>query len=156
MFAAWVKEIYDEHRDLLTPYAIAFAKEMLTIPGTPLAGMEIEGQLYAALGTLLGEYQLLLCPTMALPALEAGKDYVDEDAFINGIASRPDRDVVMTPPFNICSRCPVISVPSGLSRDGIPTGLQIVGRTYDDFSVFEAAAVFERMRPWGMPGIVQA
>ncbi|MCC6943574.1 MAG: amidase [Thermomicrobiales bacterium] len=150
LFAAWVKEIYDEHRDLLTPYAIAFANEMLSIPASPLAGMEIEGKLYSAVARVLEEHQILLCPAMALPALEAGKDYTDEDALINGVPSRPDRDVVMTPPFNICSRCPVMSVPSGLSRDGVPTGLQIVGRTYDDLSVFEAAAAFERIRPWGM------
>lgn len=153
LFAAWVKEIYDDHRDLLTPYAAAFAREMLAIPATPLEGMELEGKLYASLGSLLEQYQLLLCPTTALPALEAGKDYVDEPAYVNGVACRPDHDVVMTPPFNIASRCPVMSVPSGLSRDGVPTGLQIVGRTYDDVSVFEAAAVFEQIRPWGMPQI---
>ena len=54
----------------------------------------------------------------------------------------------MTYPFNICSRCPVMSVPSGFARNGVPTGLQIVGRTYDDVSVFRAAAAFEAARPW--------
>ena len=54
----------------------------------------------------------------------------------------------MTYPFNILARCPVLSVPTGLSRAGVPTGMQIVARTYDDVRVFRAAAAFERARPW--------
>ena len=150
LFAAWVKEIYDEHRDLLTTYAVDFAEEMLNIPLTPLEGMEIEGRVYAALGDLLTKHRILLCPTIAIPALEAGNDYMDSKVLINGIACELNRDVFLTTVFNICSRCPVMSVPSGLSRNGVPTGLQIVGRTYDDVSVFNAAAAFERLRPWSM------
>ena len=54
---------------------------------------------------------------------------------------------VMTYPFNVMSRCPVLSVPSGHAANGVPTGLQIVGRTYDEVSVFRAAA-FERAQSW--------
>jgi aspartyl-tRNA(Asn)/glutamyl-tRNA(Gln) amidotransferase subunit A len=46
------------------------------------------------------------------------------------------------------SRCPAITVPSGFGRTGVPTGLQIVGRTYDDVRVFRAAAAFEKAAPW--------
>ena len=54
----------------------------------------------------------------------------------------------MTLIFNMCSRCPVLVVPCGRSRDGVPMGVQIVGRTYDDVSVFRAAAAFAAARPW--------
>jgi Asp-tRNA(Asn)/Glu-tRNA(Gln) amidotransferase A subunit family amidase len=57
-------------------------------------------------------------------------------------------DVMMTLPFNIASRCPVLSVPSGLSRDGVPTGLSIVGKTYDDVTAFRVAAAHEERFPW--------
>ena len=50
----------------------------------------------------------------------------------------------MTYPFNMLSRCPVMSVPSGRVANGVPTGIQIVGRTYDDVAVFRAAAAYER------------
>jgi Asp-tRNA(Asn)/Glu-tRNA(Gln) amidotransferase A subunit family amidase len=39
-------------------------------------------------------------------------------------------------------------VPSGLSRDGVPTGLSIVGKTYDDVTVFRIAAAHEEQMPW--------
>ena len=48
---------------------------------------------------------------------------------------------LMTLPFNIASRCPVMSVPSGLSRDGVPTCLSVVGRTYEPVAIYLFGAV---------------
>ena len=55
---------------------------------------------------------------------------------------------MLTLPFNVMSRCPVLAVPSGLADNGVPTGVQIVGRTYDDETVFRVGAALERERPW--------
>jgi Asp-tRNA(Asn)/Glu-tRNA(Gln) amidotransferase A subunit family amidase len=41
-----------------------------------------------------------------------------------------------------------MSVPSGLSGDGVPTGLSIVGKTFDDVTVFRIAAAHEERLPW--------
>ena len=41
-----------------------------------------------------------------------------------------------------------MSIPSGFSDGGMPTGLQIVGQTYDDPGVFRIAAALEKARPW--------
>jgi len=60
----------------------------------------------------------------------------DQEVLVNGVAGGDWTDVMMTLPFNIASRCPVLSVPSGLSRDGVPTGLSLVARTYDDVTAF--------------------
>jgi amidase len=40
--------------------------------------------------------------------------------------------------------CPVISVPSGHAATRVPTGIQIVGRTFDDARVFKAALAYEK------------
>lgn len=40
--------------------------------------------------------------------------------------------------------CPVMSVPSGTAKSGVPTGIQLVGRTFDDVTVFRAAAAYEQ------------
>jgi Asp-tRNA(Asn)/Glu-tRNA(Gln) amidotransferase A subunit family amidase len=55
----------------------------------------------------------------------------------------------MTIAFNILSRCPVLAVPSGWASNDVPTGVQIVGRTYDDATVFRIGAALEEIRPWG-------
>jgi aspartyl-tRNA(Asn)/glutamyl-tRNA(Gln) amidotransferase subunit A len=52
--------------------------------------------------------------------------------------------VLLTMPFNVVGRVPVLAVPSGVAPNGVPTGVQIVGRTYDDRTVFELGAALER------------
>ncbi len=44
--------------------------------------------------------------------------------------------------------CLEASVPSGFGATGMPTGLQVVGRTFDDPTVFRIAAALEKARPW--------
>jgi aspartyl-tRNA(Asn)/glutamyl-tRNA(Gln) amidotransferase subunit A len=53
-------------------------------------------------------------------------------------------DVMLTMPFNIVGRCPVLAVPSGIGPSGVPTGVQIVGRSFDDATVFHLGAALER------------
>jgi Asp-tRNA(Asn)/Glu-tRNA(Gln) amidotransferase A subunit family amidase len=45
-------------------------------------------------------------------------------------------------------RCPVLSVPSGFGKNGLPTGIQIVARHLDDTRVFQVGAALEKARPW--------
>jgi aspartyl-tRNA(Asn)/glutamyl-tRNA(Gln) amidotransferase subunit A len=52
-----------------------------------------------------------------------------------------------TYPFNLTGQ-PAASVPCGFTGDGLPVGLQIVGRRFADATVLQAAAAFERLRPW--------
>jgi amidase len=53
----------------------------------------------------------------------------------------------MTYPFNMLSRCPVLAVPSGRAANNVPTGIQLVGPTYEDTAVFQAAAAYEAANP---------
>jgi aspartyl-tRNA(Asn)/glutamyl-tRNA(Gln) amidotransferase subunit A len=50
-------------------------------------------------------------------------------------------------PFNM-SWNPAASVPCGFTADGLPVGLQIVGKRFDDLGVLQASAAFEAMQPW--------
>jgi amidase/aspartyl-tRNA(Asn)/glutamyl-tRNA(Gln) amidotransferase subunit A len=43
---------------------------------------------------------------------------------------------------------PAASIPAGMSEDGLPVGMQIIGRRYADGDVLAASAAFERLRPW--------
>jgi aspartyl-tRNA(Asn)/glutamyl-tRNA(Gln) amidotransferase subunit A len=93
---------------------------------------------------LFETYDLLLTPTVACPPFEADRE---------GPGKVDGRDVdrygwiPFTYPFNATGQ-PACSIPAGFSRDGLPIGLQIVGRRFDDVTVLRAAAAFERMRPW--------
>jgi aspartyl-tRNA(Asn)/glutamyl-tRNA(Gln) amidotransferase subunit A len=110
-------------------------------------GLELEARVYEPLGELLERFDALICPTFTVPALPAEWDEGDPVEVDGRTLSNWD-EILMTVPFNIASRCPVMSVPSGLARTGVPTGLSIVGKTYDDVTVFRVAAAHEERLPW--------
>ena len=91
---------------------------------------------------------MILTPTVGTRGLVAGDDYVGHGLEVGGKQLDFYFQSIMTPLFNIASRCPVLNVPSGFGDNGVPTGLQIVGRTYDDVTAFRVGAALERERPW--------
>jgi aspartyl-tRNA(Asn)/glutamyl-tRNA(Gln) amidotransferase subunit A len=148
IFGPSVRELYESHGAELTSYARRFVAEAAEISKDDfVAGLELEARIYAPLGELLEDYDALVCPTFAVPALAAEHD-TDGPVTVNGEVRGDWLDVLMTLPFNIASRCPVISVPSGRSRDGVPTGLSVIARTYDDVTAFAVAAAHEQGFPW--------
>jgi amidase len=110
--------------------------------------LEVQGEMYDRLGPILEEYDAFICPTLAAPSVSAAHSLTDPTFTINGKPVDARRGWVMTYPFNMLSQLPVASVPSGFASTGVPTGIQIVGRSFDDLSVFRAAAAYERARPW--------
>jgi aspartyl-tRNA(Asn)/glutamyl-tRNA(Gln) amidotransferase subunit A len=93
---------------------------------------------------LFERYEFLLTPSVSVPAFEVGRlnpphfrqhewDWFDWASF--------------SYPFNFTGQ-PAASVPAGFTPDGLPVGLQIVGRRFADLTVLQAAAAFEAARPW--------
>jgi aspartyl-tRNA(Asn)/glutamyl-tRNA(Gln) amidotransferase subunit A len=90
------------------------------------------------------KYDLLLTPVLAVPPFEVG---IYGPTEINGKKVAPIAWMPFTYPFNITGQ-PAASVPCGFTDDGLPVGLQIVGRRYDEATVLKAAAAFENAKPW--------
>ena len=88
-------------------------------------------------------YDLLLTPTLPLPAFAVGRNTPEHGAY----GEDWTRWTPFTYPFNITQQ-PAISVPCGLTRAGLPAGLQIVGAFGRDALVLRAAAAFEQAAPW--------
>lgn len=108
----------------------------------------VGGEMYARLSAVFDAYDILICPTLAVPSVRADHDETDARFRIDGKRVPAHSGWSMATPFNLLPQCPVATVPSGFAASGIPTGMQIVGRTFDDFSVFQAAAAFEHAKPW--------
>lgn len=118
----------------LMPYTRAFI-EAGSRGGDYVEGLEAESAFYRPLGDIHETYDALICPTIAHTSRPA--DYPGTDT----LESFED---LMTLPFNVVGRVPVLAVPSGRAPNGVPTGVQIVGRTYDDETVFRIGAAAER------------
>jgi amidase len=149
-FGAWIAAEAAAHPDEVTLYAEAFGREMAEQAGDGalLEKLELEARLYAPVGALLERYDALLCPTVGSRGLVAGDDYVGHGLDVGGRHVRNYFDMALTPVFNVMSRLPVLNVPSGFADNGVPTGLQIAGRSYDDVTTFRVGAALERARPW--------
>jgi aspartyl-tRNA(Asn)/glutamyl-tRNA(Gln) amidotransferase subunit A len=90
------------------------------------------------------KYDLLLTPTLSVPPFPVGIDWPREVA---GQKVHPLNYLAFTYPFNLTGQ-PAASVPCGWTDDGLPIGLQIVGKRFADVTVLRAAAAFEEARPW--------
>lgn len=144
IYGAYLGQLLAEHADQMTDYARAFAEAGLQSRASDFGhSLEVAGRMYATLGPLLERYNLLICPTTAVPSVPACFNHHDETVTINGKVVHPILGWVMTTPFNTLSRCPVLSVPSGRAANGVPTGIQLVGRTYRDADVFRAGLAYE-------------
>ena len=86
-------------------------------------------------------YDLLLTPMMPIPALPVGQDLNDPGTERHWIDWSP-----FSYPFNL-TRQPAASIPCGVTRAGLPIGLQIVGPLYADDRVLRAARAFEQTQP---------
>ena len=139
MFGGSIAEELEAHRDLMTAYTVKFGEESAEVTMADyIRGMQIEAQIHAALGRIHRRYRALVGPGFGVAKLRAGDDCLDVDVY----------DMLLTVVFNVCSRNPVLSVPSGRTVDGVPTGVQIAARPYDDVSAFRIGAALERVRPW--------
>jgi aspartyl-tRNA(Asn)/glutamyl-tRNA(Gln) amidotransferase subunit A len=107
------------------------------------AAYQRRNNVYHAWRTFFQRWDLLITPMLSCTAFEAGRDHPGQ------VAGVPTTFLSWTPfsfPFNLTGQ-PAATVPCGFV-DGLPVGLQIVGRWRDDATVLRAAAAFEAATPW--------
>ncbi len=110
-----------------------------------LAAVKEREALGVAMNRFHQDYELLLTPSLPVPAFDAGLEQPP--------GSGQERWIDWTPfsyPFNL-TRQPAASVPCGLTSEGLPVGLQIVGPAYEDAQVLRAARAYEKAAPFALP-----
>jgi aspartyl-tRNA(Asn)/glutamyl-tRNA(Gln) amidotransferase subunit A len=136
---------YPGYESKIDPQLLANVNEVQGVSGQAYARSILRrNAIFDKIRRFFATYDLLLCPTVAVPPFEVGIEGPTE------IAGRPvDRRawIVMTPLFNLTGQ-PAATVPCGFTGDGLPIGLQIVGRRFDEATVLRASAAFESARPW--------
>jgi amidase len=96
---------------------------------------------YQRMLAFLDEYEFLLCPVNQVPPFDVGINYPTE---INGVKMENYIAWMKSAYYISTAGLPCISVPAGFTCDGLPVGLQIVGRPRDDFGVLQLAHAFEQ------------
>ncbi len=148
IFGAALDLLAGDRADLLMPYTRAFAARAAehADAGSRLAGLVSEAEIYRPLGEVLERYDAVVAPTVGVTGLVAGEDYLDTPIVV-GAEEFGWEEALMTIPFNVIGRVPVLNLPTGRAANGIPTGLQIIGPTYADDVVFRLGAGLEAVLP---------
>lgn len=96
--------------------------------------------------SFLRTYDVLLAPSMPLPAFSTA---ITGPTRIDGVPVDPFFDdwCVLALPANLAG-LPSCAVPTGLSPEGLPVGMQIIGGRWSDARVLSVAAAYERLAPW--------
>jgi amidase len=99
------------------------------------------------------QYEFLVLPVSQVPPFDVKQRYVTE---INGIKLDTYLDWMRSCYYITVTGLPAISVPCGFTPEGLPVGVQIVGRYHDDFGVLQLAHTFEQATGFGRrrPAIV--
>ncbi len=144
--AAFFEQHLDERRDDLDPTIASMFDHARKIDAITFKRLEfVRTKQWHSLCDVFERYDALLCPTNPIPAPPAE----DTDAAHSGETS--DGKLLstdMTLAFNNVAHCPALSVPSGWTKGGLPTGLQIVGHRFDDLTALRIGAAVEEHRPW--------
>ena len=158
--AGYFAKTLDEVRHLLDPGLVGLIERAASLSAADLAhALQQRNAYYTGMREFMDQrhFDLLLTPTLPVTAFTAGLDEPDgwQRATLAPLDWTP-----FTFPFNLTGQ-PAATVPCGIDRNGLPVGLQIVGRWRDDSTVLRAAAAFESAMPWssfrpplGSPGPV--
>ena len=98
--------------------------------------------LYARVGEVMAKYDFLVLQATQVPAFDVKQEFVTE---IEGVKMESYIDWMRSCYFITMTALPAISVPAGFTPEGLPVGIQIVGRHQDDWSVLQMAHAFEKV-----------
>lgn len=138
------ERVFDRLDDLTPVPRAGFEWLRETSIDAVLTALRRRDELLAAIGAVFDDVDFLLTPTTATTAFiaEGPPPFDIGGQSVGGMGSVP-----YTAPFNI-SGMPAVSIPVGVSTDGLPIGLQVVTRRHDEELVLGCGAVAEANRPW--------
>ena len=140
---AGMRRMMKGHERAMSPHLVDLLQRRWTAEDFTSARMGRQ-RLCNVMWRFMAKYDLLLTPTVAVPAFPV---HMQGPEVIDGRMGRPADWLCFTFPANMTGQ-PAASIPAGFTRDGLPVGLQIIGRHLDDKSVLRASGAFERTRPW--------
>jgi aspartyl-tRNA(Asn)/glutamyl-tRNA(Gln) amidotransferase subunit A len=133
-------------RKLVDPGLLDIAEHGAKVTAAEVLDSQLKrGALGAHMNLFHRDYDLLVTPTLAVAAFDAGREYPEGKK----------RWIDWTPftfPFNLTQQ-PAASIPCGFTKAGLPVGLHLVGPKYGDALVLRAARAFESARPIRLPDI---
>jgi amidase len=141
-FATRYGPMLAEHRHQIKDTVIWNTEQGLKLTARELGEAEVKRTaLYHRVREFMERYEFLVLPVTQVPPFDVTQPYVTE---IEGVALPTYIDWMRACSDITVTGLPAISVPGGFTADGLPVGLQIVGRHQDDWGVLQLAHAFEQ------------
>ena len=146
-FRAWFYEmnlssLLPEHRDKLKETVVWNIEAGMKLSGPELGRAEVKRTaLFHRVREFMQNYDFLALPVSQVPPFPIEQEFVSE---INGVKMETYLDWMRSCYFISVTGQPAISVPCGFTEDGLPVGLQLVGKPQDDLGVLQLAYAFEK------------
>lgn len=131
-----------EYRDLLKPDVVWNIEKGLSLTADDIGRAErLRGELYQTVAGFFGDHDLIVCPVAIVPPFDVDTRYIDE---VNGVKFDNYIDWLGMAYGITVTSLPAISVPCGFTDDGLPVGLQLVGRPRGDAELLNFANAFQK------------
>jgi amidase len=131
-----------DHRDRIKDTVVWNIEEGRKLTGPQIGAAEVERTaLYHRVREFMDTYEFLVLPASQVPPFDVQQRYITQ---IDGVEMDTYIDWMKCCYHISVTELPAISVPCGFTREGLPVGVQIVGRPRADFSVLQLAYAFER------------
>jgi amidase len=142
LFIANHAPLLEQYRDQLKPEVIWNIEKGAKLNANDIgAAQRAQGNLYQRVVKFFSEYDFLITPASIVPAYPHKHRYVEE---VNGVKFDNYMSWLALPSMLTVTNCPVISIPCGFTKSGLPVGLQIMGPNAREDRVLQAAYAFER------------
>jgi amidase len=147
----WLRGIYEDTREVPDPAMLERTTRRMASAGRLLVSgrrarklRERRPRTSARILALWDEFDVLLTPGLATTAISAEGGYRRSALRAFDISAR---FTPWTPPFNLTGQ-PAVTLPAGLSADGLPLSVQLVGRFGAEDTLYRLAGQLEEARPW--------
>jgi amidase len=139
--------LLEKHRPEMKPEAVWQIESGSGLTGSDVAkAMTRHGELMERMRVFQQKYEFLLCAVNQVPPFDATMNWPHE---IEGVQMEHYIAWMKSAYWITTTFCPAISVPAGFTADGLPVGIQIVGRYRDDLGVLQIAHAFEQATGFG-------
>jgi amidase len=147
LFELGFGEMLRTHREQMKDTVIWNIEQGEKLTGPQLGQAERKRtELYQRVRQFMERYEFLILPVSQVPPFDVTQRYVTE---INGTKLDTYLDWMRSCYYITVTGLPAISVPCGFTPEGLPVGVQIVGRHHDDFGVLQLAYAFEQVTGFG-------
>ncbi len=142
IYANWLHDDLESHRNLMKDTVILNTEQGLKLTKQDVAAANtLRTELRERIVMFLDNYEYLILPVSQVVPFPLDVEWVKE---IDGTVMNTYVDWMATCYAITLTGLPAISVPAGFTPQGLPIGLQIVGRPFQDFAVLQVAHAFEQ------------